>query len=375
MNRDLWEKTDWIFFGLTMLLVAMGFALIFSSAKGLAEDANLIIIKSIFFLIIGLIIIFIVGSVDYLKYMEMEKLLYAIMMIMLLAVLVFGQDINGAKSWFSLGVFGIQPAEFSKILLILCLGGFFNRNFDNLNTWVQILKAFLYILPPFALIMLQPDLGTAMVYIFVVFGMLFFSNANKKIICIILFSGLGLIAGWLALHLIFGVLIPLAEYQIQRFTVFLDPYNDGKNGLGAGYNIVQALIASGSGGLFGKGFGNATQINFLPEHHTDFAFSVIGEEFGFIGGVVLLVIYFFFLLKALSIAHECLNHYGFIVIIGFVSMFLFHIVENIGMNISLMPVTGIPLPFISYGGSNLWTNLMACGIIFSISMRRTKEIF
>ena len=375
MNRDLWKKTDWIFFGLTMLLVAMGFALIFSSAKGLAEDANLIIIKSIFFLIVGLIIIFIVGSVDYLKYMEMEKLLYAIMMIMLLAVLVFGQDINGAKSWFSFGAFGIQPAEVSKILLILCLGGFFNRNFDNLNTWTQIFKAFLYILPPFALIMLQPDLGTAMVYIFVVFGMLFFSNANKKIVSIILFGGLGLIVGWLALHIIFWVPIPLAEYQIQRFTVFLDPYNDGKNGLGAGYNIVQALIASGSGGFLGKGFGNASQINFLPEHHTDFAFSVIGEEFGFVGGVVLLVIYFFFLLKALSIAHECLNHYGFIVIIGFVSMFLFHIVENIGMNISLMPVTGIPLPFISYGGSNLWTNLIACGIILSISMRRTKEIF
>lgn len=375
MNKYLWKKTDWIFFGLTIILVAIGFVLIFSSSKGLAEDADLIIIKSIFFLIVGLIIIFLVGSVDYLKYMEMEKILYAIMMIVLLAVLVFGQNINGAKSWFSLGVFGIQPAEFSKIFLILCLGGFLNRNFNNLNTFIQILKTFLYILPPFILIMLQPDLGTAMVYIFIVFGMLFFSNANKKIVCIILFSGLGLIIVWLSLHLIFGVPIPLAEYQIQRFTVFLDPYNDGKNGLGAGYNIVQALIASGSGGIFGKGFCRATQIIFLPEHHTDFAFSVICEEFGFIGGTVLLIVYFFFLLKALSIAHECLNYYGFIIVIGFVSMFLFHIVENIGMNISLMPVIGIPLPFISCGGSNLWTNLMACGVILSISMRRTEEIF
>ena len=375
MNGRLWKKIDWIFFGLIMLLVAIGFMLIFSSSKGLVEDTNLIIIKSIFFLIVGLIIIFIVSSVDYLKYMELEKFLYIVMIVMLLSVLIFGQDINGAKSWFSLGIFSIQPAEFSKIFLILCLGGFFNRNFNNLNTFTQIFKSFRYILLPFILIMLQPDLGTAMVYVFIVFGMLFFSSANKKKVCIVLLSGLGLILGWLALHLIFGVPIPLAEYQIQRFIVFLDPYNDGKNGLGAGYNITQALIASGSGGFFGKGFGNATQINFLPEHHTDFIFSVIGEEFGFIGVIVLLVIYFFFLLKVLSIAYECLNNYGFIIIIGFVSMFLFHIVENIGMNISLMPVTGIPLPFISYGGSNLWTNLIACGIIFSISIRRTKEIF
>ena len=216
-------------------------------------------------------------------------------------------------------------------------------------------------------------MGTAMVYVFIIFGMLFLSNADKKKVSIIFFSGISFIIFWIIIHIVFGIPIFLSDYQIQRFTVFLNPYNDGKNGLGAGYNIIQSIIAIGSGGFFGKGFMKGTQITFIPEHHTDFIFSVIGEEFGFVGVIILIIIYFIFIIKALSIAHECLDYYGFIITIGFISMFLFHILENIGMSIGLMPVTGIPLPFISLGGSNLWTNFCACGIILNISTKRPSR--
>lgn len=370
MNREMWKKADWTFFASVLVLILMGLLLIFTSSRGIVSGDTLII-KTIFFIIIGFVLMFIFGSIDYLQYIEWEKILYAITIVMLVAVLIFGIEVNGSKSWFSLGGFlSLQPAEFSKVLMILCLGSYFNRNHDKMNTWTGIFKAFLYILPPLILILLQPDTGTAMVYIAIVFGMLFASNANKKHVAILLFSGLGFLVLIISLYVIFEVKIPLASHQLERFVVFLDPYNDGANGLGAGYNIIKAMMAIGSGGFWGKGFQQGTQTPSIPEHQTDFAFAVIGEEFGFFGAIILILVYFFFLFKMLSVAHDCLNHYGFVTVIGFFSMFLFHIVENIGMNIGLMPITGIPLPFISYGGSSLWTGMIACGIVLSVSMRR-----
>ena len=249
------------------------------------------------------------------------------------------------------------------------------RNYENEGTLKKVLFALLYTTPPLLLILLEPDIGTTLVFIAVIFGMLFSSTYNKKYVAIIFFGALAIIITWIFLHITIGLPIPLDDYQIQRFIVFLNPYQDGKSGLGAGYNIIQATIAVGSGELIGKGFLNGTQVNLLPVKESDFAFSVIGEEFGFIGAMILIVIYFLFLLKALAIAHECLDHYGYLVTIGFISMFLFHIVQNIGMNLSLMPITGIPLPFISAAGSNLLASMIACGIILNISMQRTKVIF
>ena len=377
MNKDIWKKADWGFFALTMVLALIGLLMVFSTSRGSVggEDTGVtLIVKTIFFIVSGVAILFFVGSMDYFKYVEWEKILYIVMIVMLVAVLVLGREVNGAKSWFYIGGFGIQPSEFSKIFMVLCLGCYFNRHFDNMDGWKSIFKAFLYIAPPLALILLQPDLGTALVYMAIVFGMLYASQANKRYVTILLLGGIGLVVLLLFLHMTFGMPLPLSEYQINRFTVFLDPYNDGQGGGASGYNIIQALTAIGSGGFFGKGFMQGTQMAYVPEHNTDFVFAVIGEEFGFLGCAILILIFFFFLMKALSIAHDCLNHYGFIIVIGFVSMFLFHIVENVGMNLSLMPITGIPLPFISSGGSSLWTNMAACGVILSVSMRRGTSI-
>lgn len=372
MNRDLWKKADWPFIVMTVLLAAIGFTLSFSSSQGLAES---LVPKTAIFTLIGLAAMIFMASFDYNKYKELERPLYLAAILVLVLVLVFGKEVYGAKNWIYLGPLSVQPSEFSKALFILAFANHLTRHYENNGTWKEVLTAMAYAAPPLLLILMEPDMGTALVYLTILFGMLFSSTLNKKYIAILLFGGLGIFIGWVALHLSIGLPIPLAEYQIQRFTVFLNPYGDGKNGLGAGYNIIQAIIAVGSGGVAGKGFMNGTQVNLLPVKESDFIFSVIGEEFGFIGSIALLILFFAFLLKALMIAHECLDHYGYLTVIGFISMFLFHVVENIGMNLSLMPVTGIPLPFISAAGSNLVANFIACGIIINISMQRTKVIF
>ena len=372
MNRDLWKKADWSFFVLTVLLALIGLGMTFTTSQNLAGN---LVLKTGIFVAIGIIALIVIASIDYNKFSEIEKPLYIGMIVILVLVLIFGVEIYGARNWIYIGPFSVQPSEFSKLLFILAFANFLNRHYENDGSWKSIFKAFAYAFPPLILILMEPDMGTALVFIAMIFGMLYASTLNKKYITIILVGGLGIIITWVALHISIGLPIPMAEYQIQRFTVFLNPYEDGRNGLGAGYNIIQALIAVGSGGLGGKGFMQGTQVNFLPVKESDFIFSVIGEEFGFIGTIGILIIYFIFLVKALIIAHECLDHYGFVVVMGFISMFLFHIVENIGMNLSLMPITGIPLPFLSAAGSNMIVNFLACGIIINISMQRTKVIF
>lgn len=372
MNKELWKKADWTFVIITLMLVTIGFVMTFSSSEGLSGN---LMLKTGVYILLGIISMLIMASIDFNKYKEIEKPIYVAMVLILVLVLIFGKEIYGAKNWIYIGPFSIQPSEFSKILFILAFGTYLTRHYENDDSWKSVLIAFLYAAPPLLLILMEPDMGTALVYIAMIFGMLYASTLNKKYITIILLSALGLVVGWITLHLSIGLPIPLAEYQIQRFTVFINPYGDGKNGLGAGYNIIQAIIAVGSGGLGGKGFLNGTQVNLLPVKESDFIFAVIGEEFGFIGAMGLLLIYFLFLLKALMIAHECLDHYGFVVIMGFISMFLFHIIQNVGMNLSLMPITGIPLPFISAAGSNLLANFLAVGIVLNISMQRTKAIF
>jgi rod shape determining protein RodA len=216
------------------------------------------------------------------------------------------------------------------------------------------------------LIMLQPDLGTALVFIAILFAMLYMSGVPAKHLLVLLLIG----AAASPIAYTYG----LKEYQRQRLLIFLDPYKDPT---GFGYNVIQSTIAIGSGRLFGKGFlaGSQTQLNFLPEHHTDFIFSVVGEEWGFIGAVVVLALFFTIVWRGLRTAAEARDMYGTLVATGLTTMFLFHVLINVGMNMSAMPVTGIPLPFLSYGGTSLMTNLMAVGIMLNIQARRQKILF
>jgi rod shape determining protein RodA len=236
---------------------------------------------------------------------------------------------------------------------------------------------FAYMGLPFVLIMLQPDLGTALVYIVVTVVMMFVAGANPRVLAKTIAGITAVVALALFLHFQFNMWLPLDDYQINRLTVFVNPYNDGQGGRGAGWNTIQSLVAIGSGGLTGKGLFNGTQVqlNFLPEHHTDFIYAVIGEELGFMGAAFIIVLYAILIIRSVVISFSARELYGSLLVIGISSMWLFHIFENIGMSIGLMPITGIPLPFLSYGGSSLITNMISVGLILSVNVRGKMIVF
>jgi rod shape determining protein RodA len=296
----------------------------------------------------------------------------------LVLVLVFGQEIRGTTGWISIGPLpAAQPAEFTKVLLILAFADFLTRRRGELNTLSQMAPCFAYMGLPFVLIMLQPDLGTALVYIVVTVVMMFVAGANPRVLAKTIAGITAVVALALFLHFQFNMWLPLDDYQINRLTVFVNPYNDGQGGRGAGWNTIQSLVAIGSGGLTGKGLFNGTQVqlNFLPEHHTDFIYAVIGEELGFMGAAFIIVLYAILIIRSVVISFSARELYGSLLVIGISSMWLFHIFENIGMSIGLMPITGIPLPFLSYGGSSLITNMISVGLILSVNVRGKMIVF
>jgi rod shape determining protein RodA len=293
-------------------------------------------------------------------------------------VLFFGQEMRGTNGWLKIGPLpALQVAEITKILLILAFANFLNQRRDNLHTLGEIMPCIIFMGIPFAMIIMQPDLGTALVYIAFTVVMMFFAGADPKRLGALIMAAVLMIALVLFLHFQFDLPLPLKNYQIQRLTIFIDPYNDGLGGRGAGWNTIQSLVAIGSGGFSGRGLfqGTQVQLNFLPEHHTDFIYAVIGEELGFIGAFAVIIIYMIILIRTLLISFRAKDLYGSLLVIGISAMWLFHIFENIGMSLGVMPITGIPLPFISYGGSSMLTNLVAVGLILSVNIRGNRLVF
>lgn len=344
----------------------------------------------------------------------------------LIALKFFGSTILGSQRWIKLGPLSIQPSEIAKVCLIIFLAAWLSKN--PIRNWVDIFKTLFMVSIPAALVLVQPDLGTTLVYIAICFGMLFWAGANVLEIIILIspiataiFSSVGkVLYAYDYGHLHFTITLPvvifllsffllafiyyrawaspwistlmfavlgfngliivfktilwsfLKEYQQKRLTIFLDPYADP---LGAGYHIIQSLYAIGSGGLTGQGLknGDLTQGLFVPEQHTDFIFSCIGEEFGLIGALLVVVLYFALLVRLVSIASKTQDKFTSLIAIGTFSMLFFHIFVNIGMNLSVMPITGVPLPFMSYGGSSMLVNLFLISIVikgYTSSKRR-----
>lgn len=311
------------------------------------------------------------------RYEELPRyatVLYVVNLLLLAAVLFVGHTALGAQRWIKLGPFLLQPSEFAKFVIIITLANFLARREDRLARLRDLLPVFLYVGPPLLLILKQPDLGTSLVFIVVTFSMLYMAGVRAATLLLLGGAGFLGVCGWIWAHLHYGVWIPLKEYQIVRLTIFLDPWQDWQ---GAGYHMIQSQIALGSGGLWGRGLFNGTQnqLNFLPEQHTDFIFSVIGEELGFVGAVGLLVLYYLFLFRAIRIAAVAKDSFGRLLATGIVAMFVFHILVNVGMTIGIMPVTGIPLPLFSYGGSAMLTNLAAVGLLENIYARRQRILF
>ena len=285
----------------------------------------------------------------------------------MIAVL-FTEPINGASSWFSVGSVSIQPGEIAKITLILGLGKLLDyfKTKGKLNHPLYVLIVLAYVAIPCLLLVMQPDYGTAMVFLVVAALMIFVSGINVGyIIAAIVTVVVGVFVAYQYI---------LPEYAKTRITVFLNPQMDPS---GAGYNIIQSQLAVGSGQMWGMGLfnGNQTQLGYLPMKTTDFIFAVISEEMGFVVSCLIVVLFVILIAKSVHIGKTSKDNYGALISIGVAGMFLAHFLENVGMNIGLMPITGIPLPFISYGGSAMLTNFVGLGLLLSVSGRRNKKLF
>lgn len=331
----------------SFLLIAIGTLVIYSSSSELA-------IQQLIFTFVGLVIFYLISRLELQSIKGLINPSFVFILIALVTTLIFGFETRGTLRWIPLGIFNIQPSEFAKPILILLLAKFWS---ENSPTWSNIFKSILWSAPYILLIFKQPDLGSALTLIAIWVGMLFAAAVSvKKMLILILITACVIPTSWFFLH----------GYQRDRILSFLAPNSDP---LGRGYNLIQSTIAVGSGQFTGRGLGRGTQsrLQFLPEFRTDFIFAFISEEMGFVGAILILSLYLFLLVYCLKVAQAAQNSFNFLVVMGVVSMLLFQIFVNIGMNIGLLPITGITLPLISYGGSSLIATLLSLGMIASIA--------
>lgn len=403
IDYKLSDKFDLGIFIPVSLLIAIGLTAIFSSTYNhptMSGNFN----RQLIFGIAAFIVFFITYSLPTNTFKMISIPTYLFSLLLLVVVLVVGRKTSGARSWLDIGPFGFQPSEFGKIGTILAMSLYLSRKNTDIDSFKDILFSLSIGLLPVLLILLEPDMGTSMVFIgmililifwkgislfglFVVlspggvaisalFGVYYFVGSLVLILVMLLlfrkdifFSGsifaLNLASGFFAGSL-YNALSP---HQQKRIQSFIDPNSDP---LGAGYNTIQAKVAIGSGGLFGKGFmqGNQTQLQYIPEQWTDFIYCVIGEEFGFIGSIIVLILFLFLFLRILKIAASTKDEFLSLTLIGILSVYIIHYFINIGMVVGILPVIGIPLPFVSYGGSSLLVNMFMLGIIANVYRNR-----
>ncbi len=329
-----------------LLLVSLGVVVIYTSSPVLA-------VQQAIFALVGVLIYFFLDRFDYRAIKGLIKPLYFLMLIFLVIVFILGIETRGSVRWISLGLFNFQPSEFAKIALILILADFWTK---NLPSWKNILISCLWLFVPWILVFRQPDLGTALTLFFIWFSMLLASNISfLKIALLTLLGGILTPLGWLVLH----------DYQKHRILSFFSPNLDP---LGIGYNVIQSTIAVGSGQMLGRGLGRGTQsrLQFLPEFRTDFVFAFIAEELGFLGSLIVLFLYSFIFYFCFKILTTVTDRFGELIVVGVMAMIFFQVFVNIGMNTGILPITGITLPFLSYGGSSILTTLIGIGLIASV---------
>ncbi|WP_338824948.1 Peptidoglycan glycosyltransferase MrdB [Moorella humiferrea] len=377
LERRHWRNLDYYFVGSVAAILAVSLAVLSSAGANMASDPYYYVKKQLIWILIGLVGMFLVLLIDYEQLKRYHHALYVFNLILLAAVFLIGHQAKGAQRWINLGFFLLQPSEFAKTITIITLACFLDKRQGRLNRWQDLILPFVYVALPMLLILKQPDLGTSLVLLAILFGMLYVGGANTRLLLIIAGSGIAIAGLALFAHFRFGLPLPLEDYQLRRLVVVLNPYNDGQGGTGAGYHVIQSQIAIGSGGWWGVGWrqGSQAQLNFLPEHHTDFIFSVVGEELGFVRAVGVLGLYFVLLYRMLRIAAHAKDMFGALLVSGVASTFAFHILVNVGMTTGIMPVTGIPLPLFSYGGSSMLANMLALGLVLNVNLRRQKILF
>jgi rod shape determining protein RodA len=363
LPRRTWRDFDFILAGAVLLLIVYGIVMIRSAvanSPGLEEVTR----RQLIYSLVGIAAMLALTAVDYRSLSSLQKPIYLILLALLLLVDTIGMTAGGAQSWFNLGIFLIQPSELGKILMILILASYLATHEEQMRRLLYVIAALALLIPPVVLIYLQPDLGTA-ISLTVIGGVMILMSGIRFWHVLIL----GM-AGMAALPIIW---MSLEEYMRERVLMFLYPERNPA----ASYNVTQALISIGSGGWLGKGYGQGSQsqLHFLRVRHTDFVFSVIAEELGFVGAVALMLLILVVLLRLIRIAEQAQDPLGRSIAIGVATLIFFQSLVNIGMNLNLVPVTGIPLPFISYGGSSLVTLLMGIGLAESVALRRRKIEF
>lgn len=364
-KREL-KNMEWGILVVAIILSIIGIVALFSATQETEYDE---FSKQIIWLVVSLIAMVIIMFIDYNLLLKASPVLYGLAIILLIAVL-FTKPVNGATSWFNIGAFSLQPGEFSKVAVILFLTFAITKiqrkGQEEINRPTRLLIILSVLAVPVLLIIKQPDYGTALAFIVAMALMLFASGLDKKYII-----GTILLVV-IAVPLLYNFVLP--EHAKTRIDVFLNPESDPR---GSGYNIIQSKLAIGAGGLTGMGLlkGNQTQLGFLYPKTTDFIYSVIGEEMGFIVAGAIILLFVYLINKSIYVAKTAKDKAGSMIAIGITGIFLFHVLENIGMVMGLLPITGVPLPFVSYGGSSLITNFICIGLLLNISGKRQKTIF
>jgi len=345
-----------------IIISLFGVIMIYSSSYIWAEykynDPYKYLKNQALFFVIGIVLMNIVSKINYKKYFKYANKILLVCVILLILVLIPGMGTvrNGSRSWFGIGSFGIQPSEFAKLGLIIFTSKYLSNNPNCMNNFKKgVLPILLITLSIFAIIMLQPDFGTGTILVMTIIGLLFVAGLNIKI-----FLKFGIVA-------LIGVvgLILIAPYRLKRILSFLDPWSDP---LGSGFQIIQSLYSIGPGGLFGLGFGNSIQKHFyLPEPQTDFIFSIISEEFGFTGILIISILFIIIFYNSLKISMKCNDLFGKYLSFGITFGLIFQTILNLSVVVGLIPVTGVTLPFLSYGGSSLLITMISIGIILNIS--------
>ncbi len=352
------------------LIVALGLAVMSTTQPG----GHYYMVHQAVWVAVGVVGFLIMLSINYEALPRLSYYLYGLMILLLLWVLVKGTSVLGGERWINLGPFQLQPSEVAKVVIILTLAHHLTLKQGQLKRARDLLPFFAHVGIPMLLIFKQPDLGTAMVFAGILFGMLIMAGAPLPTLLGIYGGGAALVILDIVLHLRYGVPIPLHDYQLQRLLVFLNPYAYYQS---SGYQIVEAMITLGSGGLTGAGIQayHGVLLSFLPSNQTDFIFAVVGRDLGFLGAGLLLLLYFYLLIRGLRVAVLARDFYGSMLAAGVVSFFAFHVLVNAAMAVALLPVVGVPLPFVSYGGSAMLANFLALGLLLNVYAHRRKISF
>jgi rod shape determining protein RodA len=360
-DRRLLNNYGWALFILTLTFLIIGLVNLYSASF---QTEHYVFKKQLVWVSLGLMGMILVSFLDFKTIKRYNTHIYAITISVLIVTLLLGREVAGSKSWISLGhLINIQPSEFAKLTIIIALAKFYDSDFDPGPYGIRdLVKPILIVAIPVVLVMLQPDLGTAFVIVLISGSIIFFMGIRVKslLFLFLVIVGVSFTSG----HLLFK------DYQKERIVTFIDSSQDP---LGSGYNAIQSQIAVGSGKFLGKGFksGSQTQLRFIPAQKTDFVFSVLAEEWGFIGAIITLVIYFLIMLWILDTASGSKDKFTMLICFGVAAMYFWHIVINVGMVIGILPVTGVPMLLLSYGGSSTISSLLGIGFVLGIRMRRT----